>query len=197
MPTNLNLDDELLALTNKTVSSTGWHTAMRNLLDAALLSTSNNFGTAALRDAGNSATQIPTLGVGGKLDLKLIPNLDAGKVSGTFTEAQIAKGSIPPSKFTAGFFPYQTVPPFNANLIQGRINSARLPASPNTSISNVIVNTEVSATNVYGDIPGQTSTGPHHIARYSSVDVGVSFSGSTLTITFKLGIQSVRADPRG
>lgn len=197
MATNLNLDDELLALTSKTNADTGWHTALRTMLDAALLSTGNAFGTAALRDTGLSANQIPILGDGGKLDASLIPNLDAADVAGTFTESQIDKGSIPPAKFTSGFFPYQTVPGFDANKIQGRIASARLPASPNTPISSLVVKTEVTATNVYGGIPGQTSTGPHHIVRYSSADVEVSFSGNTLTITFKMSIDSVENDPAG
>lgn len=128
MATDLGLDALLSAVTSKGAADTRWQTAVRAFLDAALLSTGNPFGTAALKESGDLAGQVPVLGAGGKLAASLVPRLDAADVAGTFAESQIGKGSIPPANYTSGILPFQNVPPFSIALItSGTFDRARLP----------------------------------------------------------------------
>lgn len=182
MAVDLGLDTALSAVTSKGNADTGWHTALRTFLDAAMLSTGNPFGSAALRDAGDVAGQVPVLGAGGKLAASLVPALDAADVSGagTFTESQIAIGSIPPANYTSGTLPFGNVPPFDASKItSGTFALARLPVRTGATALNtaVTVRTRLTVTRL------ATERTSDRLFAITGRTLALSLSGSTVVAT--------------
>ena len=67
MATNLNLDDELAAAENLTGSATGWADKILTLLTRLVKSDQNPFGSAATKNVGTAAGEVPILGTDGQL----------------------------------------------------------------------------------------------------------------------------------
>ena len=86
MPVNLNLDTKANAVRDLTASATGFASKVIDFV-LAFKSDANPFGSAALKDAGSGAGQVPLLDASGKLLPAAIP---ASFATQTWTKAQLA-----------------------------------------------------------------------------------------------------------
>ena len=95
MPTQLNLNDEVAAAEAVTGSSTGWATKVLEALRAGFHSTVNPFGSAAVRNAGSAAGEVPLVGTGNRLAAAVLPNAteSAPGVAELATVAEAAAGT--------------------------------------------------------------------------------------------------------
>lgn len=93
MPVNLGLDDEYDAANAVTGSATGFAAKLLTLLEKGFKSTSNPFGTAAVKDTGTSSGDVPEIGANGKLDSSILPTQQSAHLIGEIKD--LAGGSIP------------------------------------------------------------------------------------------------------
>ena len=100
---DLKLDDEIAEVTGLGNVATGWATKVQNLLNAALKSNLNPFGTAATKDvaaiSGGSSEQgkIPVLDVDGK-----VPDIFINIPSGEIDTSNIPDRTLPAIKLQRG-----------------------------------------------------------------------------------------------
>ena len=101
--TDLKLDDEIAEVTGLGNTATGWATKVQNLLNAALKSNLNPFGTAATKDiadiSGGSSEQdkIPILDSDGK-----VPDIFINLPSGEIDTSNIPDRTLPAVKLVRG-----------------------------------------------------------------------------------------------
>ena len=98
MPADLGVDDAIDSIwTNLWWTKVGLIDRIETLLDAALRSTLNPFGSVALLDTGVSSGNVPLLDGTGKIVSSIIPtNIPASSFSGTFAASLIP--GLPMSK---------------------------------------------------------------------------------------------------
>ena len=91
MPIQMNQDSRLNELWAKLhTDSTGWCDRVEAIVDSAFNSATNIFGTAALRDTGIAAGNVPEItGADAQLPLSTIPSLDAARFSGPVPPGRI------------------------------------------------------------------------------------------------------------
>lgn len=101
MATDLQLDDELTAVTSITASATGWATAVQTLLRGLAHSTTNPFGSAATVDTGADSGDVPLLGTGGKLAVERLPTgTAASQVPLLDASARLPRATLPAASET-------------------------------------------------------------------------------------------------
>ena len=106
----------------------GMRNRFETLIRKLLQSTLNRFGSAARRDAGSAAGQIPLLGAGGLLVRARWPaRLAASSIRGVLAVARI--GNHNATKAAQGTFRNSQIPSLDAGIFtRGRFQSSQIPA---------------------------------------------------------------------
>ena len=191
MATNLNLDDELNAVSAIRGTGKGWIWRMNQLLRKAFLSTLNPFGTAATKNFGIHAGQVPII-TNGKLNARHLPNVAADDFSGSLGSGNIP--SVPASKITSGILDDNRIPNIPiSKVISGVFVDGRFGAVVQTGVTI----TDVKLVYNRGSLRTETNDvyidniGPYFVARsyytyitYSNFTASLSNTGViTLTMT--------------
>lgn len=180
MPANLGLDASIDALIAVPPTGTDWPAKFVALIEAALKSTSNPFGSAAVRSSGTSAGTVPVLGTGGKLDRSTIGAIPPSSVTGNIPANMLPR--FPASVFTSGTMPLANVPPFGHSKFTGRLDAARVPPAPasGTPITSVASSTTLQLT--FDRNRPSIGSQPAPIARIDARHLTVTRAGSTLNV---------------
>ena len=143
MPANINADTRLdQTWTNLWWTKEGLLDRIETLLENALRSTLNAFGSAALRNTGISAGNVPLLDGSGRVPASTLPSsIPVGSFTGTFPAARIPNMNVskiitatPQVSPTIDRIRVAQIPRLPAATVftSGRVNSALLPGSATT-----------------------------------------------------------------